>query len=135
MSALAELHNMGLSVRLAGVNGLTLDGLKDLMPGQRDQALTLARQHKDSILEELHKRSLPPSNDPTPDQLAHARRMLVDCPDTGGKRHCWHCSRCPASSSCMAWRVRRSDVIFFRQSEKPFSLFLVESLEAPGVVQ
>jgi hypothetical protein len=34
----------------------------------------------------------------------------------------------------MAWRVRRSDVEFFRQSEKPYSLSLAEE-DAPGVLQ
>jgi hypothetical protein len=67
--------------------------------------------------------------------LAHARRLLVDCPVVGGKRHCWHCSRCPGAATCQAWHERRLDVEFFRQSEKPYSLHLVEALEGPGVLQ
>jgi hypothetical protein len=67
------------------------------------------------------------TSDPTPEQIAHARRMLVDCPETKGKLHCWHCSRCDRARRCTAWRIRRNDVEFFRQSEKPYSLFLVES--------
>jgi hypothetical protein len=58
--------------------------------------------------------------------------MLVDCPATGGKLHCWNCSRCPATETCQAWRGHRADVEFFRQSEKPYSLHLVE---APEVLQ
>ncbi len=65
--------------------------------------------------------------DPTPEQIAHARRMLVDCPATRGKRHCWHCSRCGDARKCSAWRARAAYVESFRQSEKPYSLFLVES--------
>ena len=37
-------------------------------------------------------------------------------------------SRCDKTRSCMAWRVRRADVEFFRQSEKPYSLYLVEEM-------
>jgi hypothetical protein len=70
---------------------------------------------------------------PTPEQLAHARRMLVDCPSTGGKRHCWYCSGCEKARTCAAWRTRRRDVEFYRHSGKPSSLALVEG-HAPGPV-
>lgn len=76
-------------------------------------------------------RHLPLADDsadaPTPEQIAHARRMLVVCPSTGGKRHCGHCSRCGDARTCSAWHGRRYDVEFFRRSHEPFSLFLVES--------
>ena len=72
---------------------------------------------------------------PTPEQIAHAQRMLVDCPSTGGKLHCWHCSRCGDARRCMAWRSRRADVEFFRRSERPYSLYLVEEMAAPEVLQ
>ena len=65
--------------------------------------------------------------EPTPEQIAHARRMLVNCPFTGGKLHCWHCSRCDDAGTCRAWRIRRRDVELFRNCEAPYSLFLVES--------
>lgn len=73
--------------------------------------------------------------DPTPAQLAYARRMLVDCSTTGGKLHCWHCSRCSKAQVCTAWHSRRADVEFFRQSEEPYSLYLVEEPGAVGVLQ
>ncbi len=66
-------------------------------------------------------------NESTPEQLAHARTLLVDCPVSRGKRHCWHCSRCGDARKCSAWRARAAYVESFRQSEKPYSLFLVES--------
>lgn len=78
-------------------------------------------------------RHLPPSDDPSPEQLAHARRMLVDCPSTGGKLHCWYCSRCGDARTCSAWRSHRRDVEFYKNSEEPLSLRLVE--EVPGVLQ
>jgi hypothetical protein len=82
------------------------------------------REHKAAILEALQA---PPPDEPTPAQIDHARRMLVDCPSTGGKRHCWHCSRCDKTQTCAAWRSRRADVEFFREGRKPYSLYLVEA--------
>ena len=65
--------------------------------------------------------------DPTPEQIAHANRMLVDCPNTPGvKWHCWYCSRCSKSSECSAWHHLRSDVKFFKLSGPPYSLAVVE---------
>jgi hypothetical protein len=113
MNALAILQGWGLSVRLNESKDIVLSGLKSLSSDEREIAIGFCREYKPEIVERVAA-------------LAHARRMLVDCPATGGKRHCWHCSRCPDTSSCMAWRVRRSDVEFFRQSEKPYSLSLVE---------
>jgi hypothetical protein len=66
-------------------------------------------------------------------ELAYARSLLVNCPSTGGKLHCWHCSRCDRARKCAAWLPQRPNVIFFKRSEEPYSLFLVE--EVPGVLQ
>lgn len=77
---------------------------------------------------------VPFPDDPTAAQLDHARHMLVDCPSIGGKLHCWHCAHCDKALTCTAWRIRRSDVERFRQSEKPYSLYLVEkNTDAPGL--
>ena len=75
------------------------------------------------------------SDEPDPAALAHARRLLVTCPVQGRILHCWYCSRCSEAGKCSAWRSRRSDVEFFRQSGKPYSLYLVEEMEAEGVLQ
>ena len=75
-----------------------------------------------------------PLEEATPEQIAHARRMLVACPLTGGKLHCWHCSRCGDSQACRTWRTRRADVEFFRHSGPPYSLYLVEG-DAVEVLQ
>ncbi len=72
---------------------------------------------------------------PDPVTLAHAHTLLVSCPSTGLKLHCWHCSRCGEARSCTAWRTHRPDVEFFKQSEKPYSLYLVEETESAGVLQ
>lgn len=63
---------------------------------------------------------------PPPEQIHQARRMLVDCPCTDGKLHCWYCSRCTAARTCRTWLSRRADVKFFRGSDKPYSLILLE---------
>ena len=72
---------------------------------------------------------------PDPAALAHARRMLVSCPVQGRSLHCWYCSRCSEAGKCPAWRSRRADVEFFRKSEKPYSLYLVEEMESGEVLQ
>jgi hypothetical protein len=126
MSAVSFLESMGLSLSLAEGGKVVVCGLKSLDREGRAYAVRLAQEHKSAIVEALQG--------PTPAQLAHARRMLVTCPATGGKVHCWHCSRCPEARTCLSWRVRRSDVESFRQSEEPFSLFLVKE-DAPGVLQ
>ena len=72
----------------------------------------------------------PEKYDPTPEQIAHARRMLVRCPAKGRDLHCWYCSRCGDARKCKAWHTRSSDVEFFRQSERPYSLYLVEGGES-----
>jgi hypothetical protein len=134
MNAVTLLEGMGLTLGVSENGKLAVEGLKHLPPEQRAYALQLAQENKAPIVEALQRPSTV-SDEPTPAQLGHARRMLVDCPATGGKRHCWHCSRCQTARSCLAWRGRRFDVEFFRQSGKPYSLFLVEALEALGVVQ
>lgn len=82
------------------------------------EALDVGRTYRDKGLD---------AEPPTAAQLGHARRMLVDCPSSGAKLHCWHCSRCGNARRCTAWRTRRADVAFFRKSGEPYSLFLVES--------
>ena len=72
---------------------------------------------------------------PDPAALAHAQRMLISCPVQGRSLHCWYCSRCSEAGTCSAWRSRRADVEFFRKSEKPYSLNLLEEMEAEGVLQ
>ena len=80
-------------------------------------------------------RHLPLEDEPHPAALAHVRRMMVACPVHGRGLHCWHCSSCGDAQKCRAWHTRRHDVEFFKGSEKPYSLFLIEEMEAPGVVQ
>ena len=76
-------------------------------------------------------------NEPTlaPAALAHARSLLVACPVQRRGLHCWYCSRCSEVARCTAWRSRRHDVEFFRNSEKPYSLYLVEEAEGAEVLQ
>ena len=128
MNVISSLENMGLSLSLRENDKLSVKRLARLNREEREYALCLARQHKDSIVGELHKRSLSLSGEPTPEQIAHARRMLVDCPSSGGKLHCWNCSRCDAARTCTAWRSRRADVEFFRKSGEPYSLSLVKEV-------
>ena len=135
MNAVSVLRDMGLSVRLDEEGALVLGGLKSLPPEDRGAAVRLARENKTAIVEALQMASpVAHTEEQHAAALAHARRLLVPCPATGGKLHCWHCSRCDKARSCRAWRGRRADVEFFRQSEEPFSLFLVEQ-EACGVIQ
>lgn len=69
-------------------------------------------------------------DEPTAAEMAHARRMLVACPVLKRPLHCFCCSRCEKARSCAAWRSRRADVLFFRQSEEPHSFYLAEKLFA-----
>ncbi|MDL2279237.1 hypothetical protein LJC15_01055 [Desulfovibrio sp. OttesenSCG-928-G11] len=130
MNVVASLENMGLSLSLTENGKLAVEGLKKLPADSRQQAVEIARAHKPAILEELKRREEAPSAA----ELDHARRMLVACPVQRRKLHCWYCSRCSEAARCVAWRARRQDVEFFRNSEKPSSLYLVESGEV-GVVQ
>lgn len=92
-------------------------------------AVALSSTSSMSSTEKSNEKTFPDSllDDPTAAQLDHARRMLVDCPSTDGKLHCWYCSRCDDARTCTAWRALRQDVEFFRKSGEPYSLFLVES--------
>ena len=135
MNAVSVLHGMGLSVRLDEEGALVLGGLKGLPPEDRGAAVKLARENKSAIVEALQKASPAAHTEEQHAALAHARRLLVYCPSTGEKLHCWHCSRCDKTRTCTAWRGRRTDVEFFRRSEKPFSFSLLQSLEAPEVLQ
>jgi len=65
--------------------------------------------------------------DITPEQIIHARRMMLKCP-IWGWLHCWHCSRCDDASRCTVWRAKQLYVIFFRDSERPHSLDIAEEL-------
>ena len=69
---------------------------------------------------------------PTPEQIAYARTLLVACPSTGGKRHCWHCSRCENAKTCTAWHRLAVKVEFFKGSYEPYSLYVAET---PEVIQ
>ena len=126
MSALASLQRLGLSLSVSFDGKLILDGLKKLPREDRKQALSLAKGNKAAIIEALCKAPRCEAA-PTPDGLAHARRMLVVCPSAEGQLHCWYCSRCSMAAGCRAWRRHRADVAFFKRSEPPYSLFLVES--------
>lgn len=74
------------------------------------------------------------TDEPSAAELDHARHQLVACPVQKRRLHCWYCSRCSEAVRCTAWRPRRQDVEFYRQSEKPSSLYLVESGKV-GVLQ
>lgn len=133
MNIVASLENMGLAVRIDDAGALAMIGLQSLSAEDRRVAVAMAKENKAAIMEEMRQRSCR-EDAPTPEQIAHARYMLVNCPVTRGKRHCWHCSRCDDARTCAAWNSRRSDVAFFRQSEEPYSLFLVED-DTVGVIQ
>ena len=75
-----------------------------------------------------------PTDEITPEEIAYAQKMLVDCFITGGKIHCWYCAACPDSETCRAWHPRRADVELFRKSDKPASLLLMEEQYAAGGV-
>ena len=131
MNAVTSLESLGLSLSLSENGKLAVEGLKRLSHEEREYALSLAQTHKSAIVSALRKQLTQPDSA----ALEHARRMLVDCPSTKGKRHCWHCSRCAEARTCTAWRTRRADVERFRQSGKPYSLYLVEGgeEETPGL--
>ena len=74
------------------------------------------------------KLSLEKYDTPTPEQVAYARRLMVDCPMNKWKVHVWYCARCRGANQCTAWRHLRGEVEFFRQSGKPYSLHLAETL-------
>ena len=152
MNIVTQLENMGLSLSLDQDSSFILGGLKKLPPESRRQAVEVAREHKPAILEELKNRAeafiARPADAPAASKigqsrsahhsaaaLAHARRMLVPCPAHGRELHCWYCSRCAETASCQSWRARRYDVEFFRQSEKPESVYLLEEAEAAEVLQ
>ena len=135
MSAVIRLESMGLSLELSASGKLAVEGLKRLSREEKEYALTLARENKASIIEELQRRMSPACEQPDPAALAHAKRMLVSCPVQGRSLHCWYCSRCSEAGKCPAWRGRRADVEFFKKSEKPYSLYLVEEMESGEVLQ
>lgn len=70
------------------------------------------------------------SDAPTPAQLAHARSLITFCPSTGGKLHCWHCTRCAKEMKCMAWRhILAAEMRFQRSAAgKTLSVELAEHL-------
>ena len=105
----------------------------DLMNGtdKSVDALSSSRRSRSSRSEKEENIS----EQPDPAALAHAKRMLVSCPVQGQSLHCWYCSRCSEAGKCPAWRGRRADVEFFRKSEKPYSLYLVEEMESGEVLQ
>jgi hypothetical protein len=122
--AATELEGMGLSFTSTG-GKLAVGGLKRLSPEQREFALTLAKENKAAILEELQRR----------EELDYAFSLLVDCPARLRHLHCWYCSRCGQARRCAAWRPHRPDVEFFKRSKEPASLTLLETLEAEEVLQ
>jgi hypothetical protein len=136
MKAVEELNSLGVTARLSGVDSLTLDGLKDLMPEQRAEALTLAKKHKAAILDELRGETVH-QYEPTALELDYARSLLVDCPKTGARQHCWWCSRCCQTKRCAAWFPCRPHVKFYETlSGPPASYYLVlEEAEFEGVWQ
>lgn len=122
MNVITSLENMGLVVRIGDAGDLVLSGLQSLSAEDRRVAVDMAKGNKPAIMEELRWRSCM-GDAPAPEQIAHAQRMLVDCPVNGGELHCWYCSRCSEARTCSAWRTRRADVDMFRQSGEPYSLY------------
>lgn len=127
MNAISTLEALGLGLGLSPDGNLIVDGLKHLDRERRASAVALAKEHKPAILAELRRRASAPA---AAAELAHARRMLVACPIQKRKLHCWRCAHCEKARLCAAWRSRRADVLFFRQSEKPHSFYLAEKLIA-----
>ena len=85
MTIAATLENMGLTLIATTDGNLTLEGLKSLSRTDREAALTVARDHKAAILEEL-------------------RMKAVHTVDSPGRRPSWHdicpdyfmgCFECP----------------------------------------
>ena len=67
-----------------------------------------------------------------PEQIAYAENLIVDCPTQNRKLHCWRCADCETAHTCTAWRSKKSDVEFFRMSEKPYSLHIATSMGMEG---
>ena len=81
-------------------------------------------------------KNTPEDDHPTPEQVNHARRLIVDCPMNEWKVHIWYCARCQRANQCGAWRHLREEVELMRESGKPYSLHLAETLkEAVEVAQ
>ena len=57
MNATASLESMGLVLSLTPDGKLAVDGLKRLSRERRDYAVSLAKEHKPAIIEELARRS------------------------------------------------------------------------------
>lgn len=74
-----------------------------------------------------------PSPRISPHELAHAKRMILHCPERGEQVHCWHCSHCK-NKSCTAWRHLHSFVSLYAKWGKPNSAYLAEELLAAGEV-
>lgn len=124
-STFVWLKSLGLTLE-ASIDGskLIISGLKQLRKKERELALLIAKENKPAILAELERQTKPEHLA----QIAHAKRMLVNCPFASEKLHCWHCSRCGHAHKCMAWRERRQDVEFFQGSEEPYSVYLAGCL-------
>lgn len=134
MNIVTSLESMGLVVRIDDAGALALTGLQTLSADERRVAVELVKENRAAIMEELRRRSRLLANvniadTPTPAQLDHARSLLVDCPSTGGKLHCWHCTRCAKEMKCMAWRhIPAAEMRFQRSAAgKTYSLYLVEA--------
>lgn len=98
--------------------------------GTSSTSSTSSNKTRGANLEE----DLPPvehvADSPTPEQITHATRMMVDCPNTPGvKWHCWYCSRCDRANKCNAWRYLAADVKWFKLSGPPYSLLVAESIQ------
>jgi len=57
MNPATELENIGLTLAVTSGGKLIIEGLKRLTPEQREYAVTLAKEFKPFILEELGNRS------------------------------------------------------------------------------
>ena len=130
MNALSSLEEIGLTVNNTVDGNIWLVGLESLPVGKGQFAIALAMENKCSLLEELKQRDLVRQQvipqKPTQEQVAHAHSLLVLCPVKKQSIHCWHCSRCSVSHECLAKRSLSREVDFFIQSEKPYSLYLIE---------
>ena len=138
MNVTASLESLGLTLGLSSDGNLIMDGLKQLDYEQRARAVSLAKEHKPAIVEDIRKRlSLDATHtSTTPEQVAYAKRLMVDCPESpkGWWVHVWYCARCKTANQCTAWRHLRGEVELMRESGKPYSLHLAESLNAEGEV-
>jgi hypothetical protein len=59
MNPLAELMGLGVDVRLAGTDRLSLGGLRQLTPDNRRRAFELAQGNKGQIVDELGQSAFP----------------------------------------------------------------------------